>query len=153
MCDSKKNIYLEKLNYYNSINFNNLNYNYKINKYNHKLLQYGGLSGNEKENLLNLILTKLRQNSEGIPNNKINEFTISYNNNNGLILNSNEFIKKRQNSEISEETKDKLKNFINKINIECKKININIKISSHDNKSKKLIIKCNNNVFEIVEQK
>ena len=40
---NKKNIYLEKLNFYNSVNNT-----YKSNKYNYKLSQYGGLTDDEK---------------------------------------------------------------------------------------------------------
>jgi len=58
MCDSNKNKYLEKLNFYNSINNN-----YKINKYNYKLSQIGSaLSDDEKKNLTNIIKTFLNKN-------------------------------------------------------------------------------------------
>ena len=48
MCDSKKEIYLEKINYYTSINDV-----YKMNKYNYKYDQLGGNSN--LKNMLKLL--------------------------------------------------------------------------------------------------
>jgi hypothetical protein len=56
MCEEKKQIYLDKINYYTS-----LNDVYKINKYNYKyqeLLQLGGETEQDLVNRINIILDK-----------------------------------------------------------------------------------------------
>jgi len=66
MCETKKELYLQKLNYYNS-----LNDVYKINKYNYKyqqLLQGGNLTSDQKNKIINKALEIEKNNGYTIAN-------------------------------------------------------------------------------------